>query len=318
MEKNDIEKLRFLSRKLLRELGILQLDVSDPHITPGHWHALIEIEHEPGLTISELGNRLLLTPSSVSRLVRLLSQRGLVDFTNGLDKREKCLHLTQAGKARMVTINAFSQKKIEGAFRFLDGSEMAHITQAIEKYANALEESRRLGSDIKIVTLSTSRTLRKQIMELIFEIQKNEFNMDVDEGSNTCILKAEAFYYYNSSYNFWYAVNGAGKIVGCIGLKRVNADYGEVKKFFLLKDYRGSGVADQLICTLLSAARKHGFENLCLGSVSALGAAHRFYEKKGFKKVTRAQLPQEFEPFPLDSVFYEADLQDVMGAMSKG
>jgi RimJ/RimL family protein N-acetyltransferase len=41
-----------------------------------------------------------------------------------------------------------------------------------------------------------------------------------------------------------------------------------------------------------------------LGTVAPFKAAIRFYEKNGFKEVTREALPASFPPMPLDHIFY--------------
>lgn len=316
LEKEQIEKLRYLSRKLVRELGMLQLDNRDSTITPGHWHALIEIDKDPGLTISKLGVLLLMSISRISRLTTSLSKKGLIEFKEGLDKREKYLYLTAAGKETVRNIDDFSKDRIEGAFKFLQESEMTEIINAIDKYSNALEQNRLLGSDIKIATLSTSRIIRKQIISMISQIQENEFSIPINKDTNMCILKAEHYFYYDNSYNFWYAVDDNGQVIGSLGLRKINDCCGEIKKFFVIKEYRGTGIAKKLMHTLVKAALKHNFKKLYLGSVETLKAAHNFYEKHGFIKISRSKLPKEFDLCDLDSVFYEGKVEEIMSILN--
>ncbi len=311
VQKEEIEKLRYLSRKLVRELGMLQVDSSDSTITPGHWHVLIEVDKDPGLTVSKLGVLLLISTSKASRLTSFLHKKGLIEFKEGADRREKYLHVTAAGKAAIKTIDDFSESKIEGAFKYLKESEMVGIINAIDKYSNALEKNRLSGSDVKIATLPTSRVIRKQIMSMISDIQKNEFSIPINQGTNICILKAENYFYYNNSYNFWYAVADDGQIIGSVGLNRINKNAGEIKKFFVIKEYRGTGVARKLMSTLVNAAIKHGFKEIFLGTVDILKAAHNFYQKYGFVKISKDELPEEFELCELDSVFCKGEVAEI-------
>lgn len=308
MYDDGVEKLRSLSRKLVRELGMLQLDQDDSSETPAHWHALVEIDKDPNLTISKLGSLLLMSTSKISRLANSLRKKGLINFKGGADKREKYLLMTVAGKTAVQRINQFSENKIKGAFKFLNKSERSAILNAIDIYARALEKNRLLDSELKIATLPTSRIIRKQIVAMISDIQLNEFSIPITKETNLCLLKAEHTFYYNKSYNFWYAMDGKGQIVGSIGLNKLNAKYGEIKKFFVAKEYRGTGVAKKLMQTLVQAAQRHGFTKLFLGSADVLKVAHSFYEKYGFKKIDRAHLPAEFDLCTLDSVFYEGDV----------
>lgn len=308
MKEKQIEALRHTARKLIRELGMLDIDPENARKTPGHWHALIEVAKSPGITISELGRLLLMSISTISRLVKSLVKNGYLILKEGNDKREKSVFLTDKGQEEIDKINVFSDSKIKGAFEFLTDEEIQHIVSAMTKYGEALEKSRVMREEIKIVTLSTSRTIRKQIVNMISDIQENEFLIPITKELNSCVLKAEEEFYYNNSYNFWYAVNDEGKILGSIGLKKISSQYGEIKKFFVIKDYRSKGVAQKLMDTLLKAALKHKFEFLVLGTVDELQAAHKFYAKYGFIPISRKELPREFEVNAFDNRFFRMEI----------
>lgn len=311
MKKNNIDALRHVSRKLIRELGMLQLNSAHLKKTPQHWHALIEIGKEPGITGSKLGNLLLLSISAASRIVNALITQELVFVKEGSDKREKYLYLTDKGRAELKNIDEFSNTKIKGAFEFLTEEDQENIIQAIQKYANALERSREVRGQIKIHTLSTSRAIRKQIVAMIENIQRNEFLLPITDDINLCILKADEEFYYNKSYNFWYAVDHQGTVMGSIGLKKLDDHTGEIKKFFVAQSYRGKGVASKLMATLIKAALKHKFSELYLGTVGSLHAAHGFYKKYGFTQIAKADLPPTFSIGPLDTVFFKVKLEDL-------
>lgn len=309
MKSERIDTLRHLSRKLIRELGMLQLNQGDSKVTPGHWHALIEVSKKPEITISQLGHLLLITTSTASRIVKALAKDGLLRLTDGKDKREKYLHLTKAGFTEIKKIDAFSEVKIKGAFELLTDQEISQIIQAIATYGRALEESRSIREGIKIKTLSTSRLIRRQIVTMIENIQRNEFSIPITSEINLCVLRAEKDFYCNNSYNFWYAIDHNGEIIGSIGLKKVNAHCGEIKKLFVVKEYRNKGIAQKLMSVLLKAASRHKFDVLVLGTVDKLQAAQRFYTKCGFMHIDQKDLPSEFERCPLDTVFFKAKVK---------
>ena len=317
MKKESINTLRGVSRKLIRELGILQLN--QPHLkkAPQHWHALIEVAKESGITTSQLGNMLLLSVSSTSRIVNALIGQDLVSFKEGRDKREKYLHITKKGQLEVATIDEFSNTMIKGAFEFLTEEDQDHIIHAIQKYGEALEKSRLIREQVKIHTLSTSRAIRKQIIAMIEHIQKAEFSLPITNDINICISRAEEEFYYNNSYNFWYAVDKNGSVIGSISLKKIDDQTGEIKKFFVAQNYRGKGVAVKLMNTLIKAASKHHFNSLYLGTVHTLHAAHGFYQKYGFSQITEQQLPPGFQIGPLDTVFFKVTVEGLKHKLSQ-
>jgi N-acetylglutamate synthase-like GNAT family acetyltransferase len=168
-----------------------------------------------------------------------------------------------------------------------------------------------MREQVKIHTLSTSRAIRKQIISMIEHIQKNEFLLPIPDNINACILRAEDEFYYNNSYNFWYAVDTNGVVIGSMGLKKIDEHQGEIKKFFVDSTYRGKGVAQKLMTTLLKAASKHRFDFLYLGTVDALQAAQSFYKKYGFSQITKQQLPAGFELCPIDTLFFKIKFEDL-------
>lgn len=317
MKKDTINTLRDVSRKLIRELGILQLNQAHLKKAPQHWHALIEIAKEPGITTSQLGNLLLLSVSSTSRIVNALIDQDLVSFKEGTDKREKYLHITKKGQIEVSNMDEFSNTKIRGAFEFLTEEDQDQIIHAIQKYGEALKKSRLIREQIKIHTLSTSRAIRKQIIAMIENIQKGEFLLPITDDINACILRAEEEFYYNNSYNFWYAIDNNGRVIGSMGLKKIDDHRGEIKKFFVAQNYRGKGVAQKLMNALIKTASKHHFECLYLGTVSTLHAAQGFYQKYGFTKITKQQLPTGFQIGPLDTVFFQVTLEDLQHKLSQ-
>lgn len=317
MKEERISNLRHVSRQLIRELGMLQLNKAHLKKTPQHWHALIEIGKEPNITISKLGLLLLLSTSAMSRIVSALIDNELVDFREGSDKREKYLHITKKGEMEIANIDEFSNTKIKGAFEFLTEDDQDHIIKAIQKYASALEKSRCLREQVKIHRLSTPRTIRKQIITMIETIQKGEFSLPITDDINACILRAEEEFYYNNSYNFWYATDNDGTIIGSVGLKKIDDQTGEIKKFFIHQSYRGKNVAPKLMNALIKAAVKHRFEDLYLGTVDKFQAAHRFYEKYGFVRITKQELPVGFEICPVDTVFFKVKVEDLHYKLSQ-
>jgi DNA-binding MarR family transcriptional regulator/N-acetylglutamate synthase-like GNAT family acetyltransferase len=311
MNKSVINELRQAARKLIRELGMLKLNMSRSHRTPQHWHTLIEIANEPNITTTKLGKMLLLSSSSMSRIVNALQKDNLITYSDGADKREKHLEITQYGLSELKKIDEFSVIKIKGALEFLNEVDQHDVIVGLQKYADALEKSRLMREQIKIHTLSTSRIIRKQIINMIENIQKNEFNLSITDDINSSILRAEEEFYCNRSYNFWYAVDQNGKIIGSIGLKMIDSKNAELKKFFVDKEYRGKNVAFKLLKTFLKSAIKNKFKNIYLGTVDVLHAAHRFYEKHGFLPINETELPSNFDKCPIDTVFFKISVKNL-------
>ncbi len=79
----------------------------------------------------------------------------------------------------------------------------------------------------------------------------------------------------------------AGVLVGVAGLEVQGAGLGELRRFFVRPEHRGTGVADALIAALLAHARAAGVQLLRLETGDKQEAAQAFYRRHGFMQVPR-------------------------------
>ncbi|WP_206598644.1 GNAT family N-acetyltransferase [Rufibacter ruber] len=96
-----------------------------------------------------------------------------------------------------------------------------------------------------------------------------------------------------------------GELCGTIALLRFNEKAGAIRKMFVKKEFRGKhyGDAALLLKELICYCKENGIEDLYLGTVDVLQAAIRYYEKKGFVQLPKAELPIDFPVMASDNVF---------------
>ena len=78
-----------------------------------------------------------------------------------------------------------------------------------------------------------------------------------------------------------------GSLVGIGGVEVQGDGRGELKRFFVTPEYRGTGVADALLAALLAHAAAGGVELLRLETGDRQLAARAFYRRHGFEQVPR-------------------------------
>ena len=149
------------------------------------------------------------------------------------------------------------------------------------------------------------------VAELIVPIQRDEFGIPITYDAQPD-LRDIASFYRRGAGEFWVALAEDDRVVGSIGLLDIGAsrDGGALRKMFVRADFRGRrhGVAQALLDALLGHARRHGFAAVHLGTTEKFLAAHRFYEKNGFRAVSPEALPANFPRMAVDSRFYRLDL----------
>jgi len=149
----------------------------------------------------------------------------------------------------------------------------------------------------------------QQVLDLILPIQQVEFGVPITARDQPDLARIPEVYQTGRG-GFWVGLAG-DQVVGTLGLidfGRAPGGGGALRKMFLHRDQRGSGLAQALLDTLLAHARKYELPGLWLGTLPHMGAAHRFYERNGFSRVAPEDLPQDFPRMPVDTVFYAREL----------
>ena len=147
---------------------------------------------------------------------------------------------------------------------------------------------------------------QREIVSLIEKIQVGEFNIPIDEGQRKELQAIPESFQKNKS-NYWIAFFNE-KVIGTIAVIDIGHHAFELRDVFLDKDYRGTGFAKQLLDTVLDWSKEHTVNTIYLGTTLAFRAAHRFYEKNGFREIAKEDMPSYCQPMDCDEKFYRFDL----------
>ncbi len=153
------------------------------------------------------------------------------------------------------------------------------------------------------------RTDADAVSALVLGIQNDEFNLGLSICDQADLTDIDG-YYLRSNGTFLVAENERSEIVGTIGLLRLRADLGVMKKFFVAAPYRGKthGNAQALYKTFLDFARSEGIHQIVLDTPSAATRSHGFYRSVGFVQIARDDLPLMYDFPERDTLFFKLDL----------
>ncbi|MES2520554.1 MAG: GNAT family N-acetyltransferase [Bacteroidota bacterium] len=148
----------------------------------------------------------------------------------------------------------------------------------------------------------------EQIVNLILNIQQNEFQVPITINEQQDLLNIPNFYQQKKG-NFWVAKHN-NEVVGTIALIDCGENIGAIRKMFVKKEFRGKeyGIAQKLLDILEKSAQVNQITNLYLGTLERLQAAIRFYERNGFKLIEKQKLPSVFPIMPVDTHFFEKEI----------
>lgn len=161
---------------------------------------------------------------------------------------------------------------------------------------------------MKVQILPIQQEHANAIIDLILNIQQNEFNIAITLDDQPDLLKINNFYYEKGGC-FWGAFIDH-ELVGTIALVKFDSKAGAIRKMFVKKEYRGKelNIAQALLTTLIAYSKENGIDDLYLGTVHVLGAALRFYERNQFLTIAKETLPEKFPLMAADDVFCHLNL----------
>ncbi len=146
---------------------------------------------------------------------------------------------------------------------------------------------------------------KDQVIALVLQCQNDGTRPNVTVKDQPELLHIQEKY-IKTGGNFWVAVENS-HIIGSIGLMNAGNGLGILKKFFVSESYRGAPhhLGRRLYNKLTDFAKSAGIQSLLLDTPKNTGRAHIFYEKAGFKKIMKEQLPVEYDyPYSDSDFFY--------------
>ena len=153
-----------------------------------------------------------------------------------------------------------------------------------------------------------SNEYQAQVVDLILQIQQQEYNIPITKNDQPDLFTIEDFYQKGNG-NFWVAIYD-DKVVGTISLLDIGNNQVALRKMFVNKEYRGAKfkTASLLLNNAINWAKESSIKTIYLGTTPQFLAAHRFYEKNGFTSIDLKDLPENFPVLHVDKKFYKYSL----------
>jgi len=150
-----------------------------------------------------------------------------------------------------------------------------------------------------------SKKYEQPVIDLILDIQQNEFGVPVTIADQPDLLNVENFYCRNNG-NFWIATEH-DQLVGTIALIDIGEHQSALRKMFVHKDYRGKdkAIGQRLLDYVTDWCKAKGIDEIYLGTFDKLIAAQRFYLKNGFVEIAAEALPENFPRMQVDNMFFK-------------
>ena len=142
---------------------------------------------------------------------------------------------------------------------------------------------------IENYTLVSARNIdSKEIKDVIYSIL-NEYGLKEDEDKTDSDLN-NIQKYYTDNNGFFGKVLQNNKIVGTVGLFKLDDVICELRKMYLLKEHGGKGLGKILMDIIIKKAKEKKYKKIELETASVLQEAIGLYKKYGFREIEKSNL----------------------------
>jgi putative acetyltransferase len=152
----------------------------------------------------------------------------------------------------------------------------------------------------KLIYIKTVSPTDPEVIKLIELLNQYQIGL---YGIKYCTLESPEQLLKNKAFMLG-AFFGA-TLAGIGGIKLLDT-YAEIKRMYITEDFRGAGIADQILHELEEYAWQNNIRTVRLETGTLHHSAQRLYERRGYTKTERFG---DYPPNPI-SVFYEKRLLD--------
>lgn len=274
---HDVNRVRRFNRAVTRYVGALDGDFPGRQRSPGACRVLFEIGHE-AREIRELRHRLGLDSGYLSRLVRSLTDQGLVAVEpSGADARVRLLNLTDAGREELSGLERLSSDRAAALMAGLAPARRDAVLQAMQTIADVLDASR-----VAIAVENPTSPAARGCLDRYFMELSRRFAGGFDRGQSIP-AEPEAL---TPPGGYFLVARLDGRPVGCGALK-CHPGFAEIKRMWVDDDARGLGLGRQILGHLEALAGVRGIALLRLETNGSLVEARRLYRGAGYVEVPR-------------------------------
>ncbi len=143
---------------------------------------------------------------------------------------------------------------------------------------------------------------------------KSEYQKEIDHMLEHISGEFETSIFNNEkpskalSYNQYWVAFHKEELIGTIAILNIEKGCSVLKNMFVKKEFRGKAfnVGGKLLQNVFTWCSNENIHSVYLGTMKQFIAAQKFYEKNGFQKIGKSELPESFIQNPIDSIFYKA------------
>ena len=223
-----------------------------------------------GASVRDLRDRLGLDSGYLSRLLRALEQRGLVEVVpDPDDRRRRTVLLTRRGRTILQRLEERSESHALSMIEPLTDRQRDRLSEALAT-ADLLVRA----ATVRLLEVGPEHAVAADAVGRYFAELDRRFPRGFDPGGP-------------DSEGTYLVATSDGRPVACGGVLDLGGGVAEIKRMWVDPDWRGAGLGSRLLRDLEQLALRLGHDVVRLDTNGTLTEAIAMYERAGYARIER-------------------------------
>lgn len=302
----SVAAVRRFNRFFTHRIGLLNEGMLDSPFSLAEVRVMYELAHADGLTAGDLCHRLDLDAGYVSRLLKRLQQRGLVNRSRSpTDGRRRDLGLTAAGREAFSGLDRRSHAEIAALLQELAPEDQPRLVAAMSTIEGLLAPP--AEGTVACVIRPHQPGDMGWVVWRHGVLYAREYGWTAAFEALVARIVADFMENFDPSRDRCWIAEREGAKVGSVFLVRDSDEVAKLRLLLVEPAARGLGIGRRLVRECIRTARELGYRRIILWTNSVLDAARHIYQDEGFRVIRE----EAIESFGRDQIgeYWELDLR---------
>ena len=281
------DAVRHFNRFYTREIGVLEEKFLHSPFSLAEGRVIYELAKRAPLTATTLGQNLRLDAGYLSRLVRGLKGRGLIDTrASETDGRQRFLSLTAKGRRAFAQLDAASRTEIGTLLDRVPPDQRPRLVGAMQAIETLLGAAP--SPQLPYILRPHQPGDMGWIVHRQALLYAQEYGWSGEYEALIARITADFIEHFDPKRERCWVAERDGEIVGSVFAVRDPERDGvaKLRLLYVEPSVRGLGIGTRLVQEVTRFARQAGYHTLTLWTNSVLVSARRIYEAEGYTLVS--------------------------------
>ena len=281
-----VEAVRRFNRFYTSKIGVLEEHLLESPFSLTEARVIYELAHRRELTAGLLSEQLELDPGYLSRILRSLRERGLVERRRSAsDGRQALLFLTETGEQAFGELDADSRREVGALLTGLTAEDRRRLLGAMARIERILGEPPEARAPYVLRPPEPGDL--GWVVHRHGVLYAAEYGYDETFEALVARIVAEFVDGFDPRSERCWIAEREGEVTGSVFLVRDSDTVAKLRLLLVEPEARGLGIGRRLVEECLRQARRFGYQKIKLWTQDELLAARRIYERAGFELTER-------------------------------